>query len=289
MLTPLEVPRRLAPASTPYLSWVPAIAWIANSALLIMLAIGTAAVIVAVIAVAFQLLVSGLEREFYLTQLTMTAYYSLIVVGLCLLMGFAGQISLGHAGFFAIGGYASAFLTTFDLTKLKGEPLIAALLRAHLLTSRVDGAGSTILHVHPWVAALVAIIGFFATAGAAGVDFGTNSRDKNDVQMGGLIGIALASVLLSLLMYASPVIYPLQLVKDKLLVHQAAGEWSNALYTLYTLNPLAGIIDAFQSVVLRSEAPDLNAMIPGAIMIAILLPLSYLYFKRAESYFADVI
>ena len=96
-------------------------------------------------------------------------------------------------------------------------------------------------------------------------------------------------VLLSLLMYASPVIYPLQLVKDKLLTQQAAGEWSNALYTLYTLNPLAGIIDAFQSVVLRSEAPDLNAMIPGAVMIAILLPLSYLYFKRAESYFADVI
>ena len=102
------------------------------------------------------------------------------------------------------------------------------------------------------------------------------------------VGTALP-VLLSLLMYASPVIYPLQLVKDKLLTEQAAGEWSNALYTLYTLNPLAGIIDAFQSVVLRSEAPDLNAMIPGAIMIAILLPLSYLYFKRAESYFADVI
>ncbi len=102
------------------------------------------------------------------------------------------------------------------------------------------------------------------------------------------VGTALP-VLLSLLMYASPVIYPLQLVKDKLLVHQAAGEWSNTLYTLYTLNPLAGIIDAFQSVVLRNEAPDVAAMIPGMILIAILLPLSYAFFKRAESYFADVI
>lgn len=96
-------------------------------------------------------------------------------------------------------------------------------------------------------------------------------------------------VLLSLLMYASPVIYPLQLVKDKLLVQQAAGEWSHLFYTLYTLNPLAGIIDAFQHLVLRGEAPDLVAMVPGAISIAVLLPLSYLYFKRAESYFADVI
>lgn len=96
-------------------------------------------------------------------------------------------------------------------------------------------------------------------------------------------------VLLSLLMYASPVIYPLQLVKDKLLVQQAAGEWSDFLYTLYTLNPLAGIIDAFQSVVLRGVAPDLNAMLPGALFTLLLLPLSYLYFKRAENYFADVI
>jgi len=102
------------------------------------------------------------------------------------------------------------------------------------------------------------------------------------------VGTALP-VLLSLLMYASPVIYPLQLVKDKLLVHLAAGEWSHALYTVYTLNPLAGIIDAFQSVVLRNEAPDVAAMIPGMILIAILLPLSYAFFKRAESYFADVI
>ena len=96
-------------------------------------------------------------------------------------------------------------------------------------------------------------------------------------------------VLLSLLMYASPVIYPLQLVKDKLLVQQAAGEWSNALYTLYTLNPLAGIIDAFQSVVLRGSPPDLGAMVPGAVFVAVCLPLSYAFFKRAESYFADVI
>jgi len=102
------------------------------------------------------------------------------------------------------------------------------------------------------------------------------------------IGQALP-VLLSLLMFLSPVIYPLQLVKDKLLVQQAAGEWSNTFYTLYTLNPLAGIIDAFQNVVLRGTPPDLHAMIPGAVAIAVLLPLSYLYFKRAESHFADVI
>lgn len=39
---------------------------------------------------------------------------------------------------------------------------------------------------------LTYVVGFFATAGAAGVDFGTNSRDGKDVSMGGLVGIALA-------------------------------------------------------------------------------------------------
>jgi cytosine permease len=38
------------------------------------------------------------------------------------------------------------------------------------------------------------IVGFFATAGAAGVDFGMNNKDEKNVQMGGLVGIALATI-----------------------------------------------------------------------------------------------
>jgi cytosine permease len=36
------------------------------------------------------------------------------------------------------------------------------------------------------------VIGFFATAGAAGADFGMSNRDARDVKLGGLVGIALA-------------------------------------------------------------------------------------------------
>jgi len=96
-------------------------------------------------------------------------------------------------------------------------------------------------------------------------------------------------VVLSLLMYASPVIYPLDLVKNKLVHEQAAGQWSDALYTLYTLNPLAGIIDSFQRTLLKGLPPDFDAMAPGFIATFILLPLSYLFFKRAEAWFADII
>jgi cytosine permease len=47
------------------------------------------------------------------------------------------------------------------------------------------------------------VIGFFATAGAAGADFGTNSRDGNDVKWGGLVGIGLAAVIAAGLPMAS--------------------------------------------------------------------------------------
>jgi cytosine permease len=52
---------------------------------------------------------------------------------------------------------------------------------------------------------LIYVIGFFATAGAAGCDFGMNNRNSNDVQLGGLVGIAGATIFaggLSLLIVA---------------------------------------------------------------------------------------
>ena len=43
-------------------------------------------------------------------------------------------------------------------------------------------------------AALQAAAGFFATAGAAGADFATGSRNQRDVTVGGLVGISLAAL-----------------------------------------------------------------------------------------------
>lgn len=96
-------------------------------------------------------------------------------------------------------------------------------------------------------------------------------------------------LLLSMAMYLTPVIYPLDLVRRALLENQAAGAWSDTTYMLYTLNPMTGVIDGFQRALLKGMAPDWTAMVPGALLVAVLLPLSYLFFKRAEAYFADVI
>jgi cytosine permease len=58
-------------------------------------------------------------------------------------------------------------------------------------TAQTGGALKAVLAT---VAMAGAIVGFFATAGAAGVDFGLNNRDEKDVQMGGYLGIIAAAI-----------------------------------------------------------------------------------------------
>ncbi len=62
-------------------------------------------------AVAVLALAAGLDNEYYFTLLNFIGIHTLLVVGLNLLLGYAGQISLGHAAFFGLGAYASGILT----------------------------------------------------------------------------------------------------------------------------------------------------------------------------------
>ncbi|HET9596240.1 MAG TPA: branched-chain amino acid ABC transporter permease [Anaeromyxobacteraceae bacterium] len=121
------------------------------------------------VATATQLLAVAAGKGFLLTQLTMAAYSTLAVIGLSLLMGYAGQISLGHAGFFAIGGYTSAVLTTLDLGPHRAHAVIEALARVGVLTVRTQLFGGEVLVVHPWVACLCAVALAAALAFALGM------------------------------------------------------------------------------------------------------------------------
>ncbi len=56
-------------------------------------------------------LAAGLDNEYYFTLLNFIGIHTLLVVGLNLLLGYAGQISLGHAAFFGLGAYTSGILT----------------------------------------------------------------------------------------------------------------------------------------------------------------------------------
>ncbi|OHD66625.1 MAG: branched-chain amino acid ABC transporter permease [Spirochaetes bacterium RBG_13_51_14] len=107
--------------------------------------------------IAFQIIVSALNREFYLTQLTMSAYYSLVILGLTVLMGYAGQISLGHAAFFAMGGYTTAVLTTYNLAGAAGNPLVKLVVGLGLDTVSTNAYGAQTQHLSPWVSLVVAV------------------------------------------------------------------------------------------------------------------------------------
>jgi branched-chain amino acid transport system permease protein len=53
-----------------------------------------------------------LANPWKLGILNLVAPYAIVVLGLNLFIGYAGQISLGHAAFFGLGAYGSAILTT---------------------------------------------------------------------------------------------------------------------------------------------------------------------------------
>jgi branched-chain amino acid transport system permease protein len=63
----------------------------------------------------------------YLSTLVLAGFAAITAIGLSILMGYAGQVSLGHAAFFGIGAYTSAVLT--------GGPQGSALAAALGLTS----------------------------------------------------------------------------------------------------------------------------------------------------------
>ncbi len=116
-----------------------------------------------------QLFTAASGSAYYLTQLTMAAYYSLLIVGLCVLMGYAGQISLGHAGFFAIGGYLSAALTVRDLLPWAESPVVRFLDALGCLAHGQDLYGAQLLTVAPWAAAAAAVIAAALVALVLGV------------------------------------------------------------------------------------------------------------------------
>lgn len=64
--------------------------------------------VVFLIAVGVALIPMITPSTFYLRIAILVFIFGIAVIGLNLLMGFAGQVSLGHAGFFGIGAYAVA-------------------------------------------------------------------------------------------------------------------------------------------------------------------------------------
>ena len=67
-----------------------------------------------------------LPNQYLVHVAVLAGVYVILAVGLNLLMGFAGQVSLGHAGFYGLGAYVSAVLSVrYGLTPWLGMPIAA--------------------------------------------------------------------------------------------------------------------------------------------------------------------
>ena len=81
---------------------------------------------------------------------------------------------------------------------------------------------------------------------------------------------------LQLWMYACPIIYPISSIPDS--------------YKLwYMINPMAGIIYSFRGILTQGIQPDFVNLGISILITAVVVILSYKYFKKAEVYFADII
>ncbi len=68
---------------------------------------------------------------YYLNLLIQIGYYGIAALGLNILVGFTGQISLGHAAFFGFGAFASAWINnTFAIPVVFAIPLAGVLTTA---------------------------------------------------------------------------------------------------------------------------------------------------------------
>lgn len=115
----------------------------------------------------------------------------------------AGPGSMEFAIVAVLWGYIMAYIGVKGIQYVaKASLFLNAIPLLMILFVFVQTMGGMSLHkpavddsTGAFLTILQTVIGFFATAGAAGVDFGMNSRDENDVRMGGLTGIALAIVI----------------------------------------------------------------------------------------------
>ncbi|MGM0664854.1 MAG: branched-chain amino acid ABC transporter permease [Thermodesulfobacteriota bacterium] len=84
-----------------------------------------------------------LGKGYYLNVMNFIGIYSIVAVGLCLLVGYGGQLSISHSAFFAIGAYGSAVLCV----RLRLDPLITIVLSQMISALAAWGIGAVVLRL----------------------------------------------------------------------------------------------------------------------------------------------
>jgi cytosine permease len=159
----------------------------------------------------------GLILPGFLMGLLQFGWVAVNIAGATLALNQMFGLPAGHAGLYAImvvWGVAGVVMALKGIKYVAmistWLPIIPAVVLLWLLVKTVGGLGAfdaTALvaaaqkggvaapAMGTWaviVMMITYIVGFTATAGAAGCDFGTNARHKSDVFMGGFVGVLLA-------------------------------------------------------------------------------------------------
>ena len=90
--------------------------------------LGEVLILVVLFTLVQYLITTGLLNQYYQINLTSMCINIILAVSLNLINGFTGQLSLGHAGFMALGAYAAVIMTN-----MMDQPFIVGLLAACLV------------------------------------------------------------------------------------------------------------------------------------------------------------
>ena len=207
--------------------------------------------------------------EYSLSQLTFIGIYAIVCLGLMLLAGFTGQVSLGHAGFLAMGAYTEAWL------QANGWPFAVSLPMAAIVAG-ITGImiGLPALRVKGMYLSIATLaFGFIleeAVVRAEGLTGGNSGRQLGSLNIAGInfddgtnyyflvVGIALFCVLGVLNLLRSPTGRAFVAIRDSEVSAQSMGiNLARYKTTAFALSAaLAGIAGALYAHKIRFISPD---------------------------------
>ena len=187
----------------------------------------------------------------------------------------------------SIGGSIGALVANANLVKkvyFPREILVASSVFALLFTLLIEMSvlGVALLAFgNIWLKflPLLVVVLFLQTVFAVGIGLLLSALNVyfRDVQH--FVGI-----FMQLWFYATPVIYPITLLTDRLGDRTLLGV---DVLTLYKLNPMTAFVEMYHSMLFYLQWPDLQLFLYAAVVSFAVLGLGMLVFKRLEPRFAE--
>jgi branched-chain amino acid transport system ATP-binding protein len=214
--------------------------------------------------------------KYYVFLLSLTAASAIAAIGLNILIGLSGQVSLGHAAFYAIGAYALGLLTTsLGLSFWLALPLaaiVSGLAGLLLAIPALRAAG-------PYLAMLTIAFGFIVEQGLAEwKDLTGGWNGLSDINMPVLFGSAMQEQSFGYLVLALLVLALFFFARLR------SGAWGLAMGAVRDA-PAAAQSLGFNAIRIRTVAFILSAMLTGvagalfAVLNNFISPESFPFFQ----------